>query len=189
MKKQILILALASLFGCDKEVSSTGEPGAATAAGGQGVTQPAEAPAASPLPADPKNIVNIAVGSPNHTTLVAALKAADYVDSIANPGPFTVFAPTNAAFDKLPKGTLEALVKPDKKNDLQNILKYHVAVSVYQAKDFTDGQVLAMANGAKVTLHVKNGKVTVNDANIVASIPGSNGIVHVVDTVLLPPTK
>jgi uncharacterized surface protein with fasciclin (FAS1) repeats len=187
MKKTILILALASLFGCDKDASPNGEPGT-TIEEGHAAPQP-EAPAASPLPNDPKNIVNIAIGSPDHTTLVTALKSADYVDSIANPGPFTVFAPTNAAFEKLPKGTVEGLLKPEKKDDLKTILKYHVSTSVYQAKSFTDGQTLGMANGAKVTFHVKNGKVTVNDANIVASIPGSNGIVHVIDAVLLPPAK
>ncbi len=190
MKKTILILSLACLLGCDKEASSTGERGAATAAGGQAPAAVVEAPAASPLPADPKNIVNIAASSPDFTTLVSALKAADYVDPLANQASMTtVFAPTNAAFDKLPKGTVEGLLKPEKKEDLRNILKYHVSTSVYQAKDFTDGQTLGMVNGQKVTFHVKNGKVTVNDANIVASIPGSNGIIHVIDAVLLPPAK
>ena len=115
------------------------------------------------------------------------MKAADYVDSVATPGPFTVFAPTNAAFDKLPKGTVTSLLKPESKDALANILKYHVAVSVYQAKDLKDGQKLAMANGAYVTLHVKDGKLQVNDANVVASIQASNGIVHVIDGVLQPP--
>jgi uncharacterized surface protein with fasciclin (FAS1) repeats len=100
-----------------------------------------------------------------------------------------VFAPTNAAFDKLPKGTVEGLVKPEKKADLAEILKYHVAVSVYQLKNLKDGQVMAMANGSKVTFKVKDGKVTVNGANIVASVPASNGIIHVIDGVLLPPAK
>jgi uncharacterized surface protein with fasciclin (FAS1) repeats len=148
----------------------------------------AAAPVFNP-PTDPSNIVNIAIGSKDHTTLVTALKAADYATSISNPGPFTVFAPTNAAFDKLPPGTVEALVKPEKQADLKEILKYHVAVSVYQARDFKDGQTLGMANGGKVTFHVKGGKVMVNDATIIASIPASNGIVHVIDGVLLPPPK
>jgi uncharacterized surface protein with fasciclin (FAS1) repeats len=81
-----------------------------------------------------KNIVQTAVGSPDHTTLVAAVKAAELVDVLSNAGPFTVFAPTNAAFDKLPKGTVEGLLKPDKKADLQNILQYHVAVAVLKRK-------------------------------------------------------
>lgn len=140
-------------------------------------------------PLDPNNIVSIAVGSKDHTTLVTALKAADYVTSIANPGPLTVFAPTNAAFDKLPKGTVEGLLQPDKQDALKEILKYHATTSVYEAGDFKDGQKLAMANGAKVTIGVKDGKVTVNDAMVLASIRASNGIVHVVDGVLLPPKQ
>src|SRR3954454_16021561 len=85
-------------------------------------------------PPQPATVVDIAVGSSDHSTLVSALKAADYVRSLQNAGPFTVFAPTNAAFAKLPKGTLEDLVKPENKEALQNILKYHVAVSVYETR-------------------------------------------------------
>ena len=143
----------------------------------------------APPPRDPNNIVSIAIGSKDHTTLVTALKAADYVKSVANPGPLTVFAPTNAAFDKLPKGTVEELVKPEKKADLQEILKYHVTTTAYDIGQFKDGMVLAMANGKKVTFHVKGDKVMVNDATIVGSVHGSNGWVHIVDSVLLPPAK
>ncbi len=137
----------------------------------------------------PKDIVDVAVASKDHTTLVTAVKAADLVMSLKNPGPLTVFAPTNAAFDKLPKGTLEGLLKPEAQFDLGKILQYHVTTSVYTTKDFKDGQVLGQANGAKVTLGVKDGKVTVNGANILASVRASNGIVHVIDQVLLPPPK
>lgn len=137
-----------------------------------------------------KNVVTIAKGSKDHTTLVTAVAAADLVDSLANPGPFTVFAPTNAAFDKLPKGTVESLLKSDKKNDLVDILEYHVAVGVYKADGFTDGQVLGMANGGNITISVKEGKVLINgNSAIIASIPATNGIIHVVDSVLLPPAK
>jgi uncharacterized surface protein with fasciclin (FAS1) repeats len=137
-----------------------------------------------------KDIVKIAVGSPDHTTLVKALKAADLVDVLANPGPFTVFAPTNAAFDKLPKGTLDDLMKPEKKADLQNILQYHVTTSALSADYFKDGQTIGMVNGDNVTVSVKDGKVMLNNsATIVASIPASNGMVHVIDGVLLPPAK
>jgi uncharacterized surface protein with fasciclin (FAS1) repeats len=197
MKTQIMTAVLATLLAtlsaCDK--APEGGSTVTTTTRATGAAAPAEtaAPAADPAVAPPndgpKNVVNIAVGSKDHTTLVAALKAADYVDSLTNPGPFTVFAPTNAAFDKLPKGTVEGLVKPEKKADLAEILKYHVAVSIYQQKDLKDGMVLAMANGAKVTFKAKDGKVTVNGANIVASIPASNGIIHVIDGVLLPPAK
>jgi uncharacterized surface protein with fasciclin (FAS1) repeats len=134
-----------------------------------------------------KNIVQVAGASKDHTTLVAALKAANYITSLQNPGPFTVFAPTNAAFDKLPKGTLDNLLKPDQQEALRNILKYHVAVPTYKVADFKDGQVIGEANGGKVTMHVKDGTVKVNDATIVASIVASNGTIHVIDTVLLPP--
>jgi uncharacterized surface protein with fasciclin (FAS1) repeats len=137
----------------------------------------------------PKTVVDVAVSSPDHTTLVAALKAADYVVSLKNPGPFTVFAPTNAAFAALPPGTLDGLLKPDKKGDLQNVLKYHVTVSTYEKGWLKDGQTMGMANGAKVTIHVKDGKVTINDATILGSVRAGNGIVHVIDKVLLPPAK
>ncbi|MBI2373960.1 MAG: fasciclin domain-containing protein [Deltaproteobacteria bacterium] len=136
-----------------------------------------------------KDIVDIAAGSPEHTTLVTAVKAADYVQSLKNPGPLTVFAPTNAAFAKLPKGTVEGLLKPESKGDLEKVLQYHVTPSVYETKWMKDGMTLGQANGAKVTIGVKDGKYTVNGANIVASVRASNGIVHIIDAVLLPPAK
>ena len=142
-----------------------------------------------PPPLDPDNIVSIAIASPDHRTLVAALKAADYVRSVANPGPLTVFAPTDAAFAKLPPGTVEGLVKPEKQTDLREILKYHVAASVYEQPALKDGMQLGMANGKKVLIRVVDGKVKVNDATIVASVRASNGVVHVVDGVLLPPAN
>jgi len=180
----VAAIAVPCLFGCD---DASAKKTTATAAAATAPAAAATANADPSVPTDPTNIVNIAGHSKDHTTLVAALKAADYVDSVSNPGPLTVFAPTNAAFDKLPKGTVEGLVKPEKKEDLRNILKYHVTVSTYDQKSFKDGQVLSMANGQKVTFHVKDGKVSINDANIIASIPASNGIVHVIDSVLLPP--
>ena len=137
-----------------------------------------------------KDVVKIAVGSKDHTTLVAALQQADYVDDLSNVGPFTVFAPTNAAFDKLPAGTVEGLMKNEKKADLQNILEYHVAVGGYKTENMLDGQKINMVNLDNITLSVKDGKVMVNGtANIIASIPAANGIIHVVDAVLLPPAK
>ena len=137
-----------------------------------------------------KNIVKVAVGSADHTTLVKGLKQAELVDVLANPGPFTVFAPTNAAFDKLPKGTLDDLMKADKKADLQNILQYHVTTSALKANYFTDGQTVGMVNGDNVTISVKDGKITLNNsATIVTSVQASNGMVHIIDGVLLPPAK
>lgn len=135
-----------------------------------------------------KNVVQIAIGSKDHTTLVAAVQAAGLVDVLSNTGPFTVFAPTNAAFDKLPAGTVEGLLKPEKKEDLADILQYHVSVGVFKPEMFTDGQVIGQVNGGNITITKKDGKLMVNGtATIVASIPASNGIIHVIDGVLLPP--
>jgi uncharacterized surface protein with fasciclin (FAS1) repeats len=135
-----------------------------------------------------KNVVQVAVGSKDHTTLVAAVKAASLVDALSNAGPFTVFAPTNAAFDKLPAGTVDGLLKPEKKDDLTDILQYHVSVGVFKPDMLTDGQVIGQVNGGNITITKKDGKLMVNGiANIIASIPASNGIVHVIDAVLLPP--
>ena len=138
-------------------------------------------------PLDETNIVSIAIGSEDHTTLVAAIKAADYVTSVAASGPLTVFAPTNEAFAKLPEGTVENLVKPENVDTLRQILQYHVTTSALDTSWLKDGQTLGMANGKKTTIHVEGETVKINDATILASIPASNGIVHVVDTVLLPP--
>jgi len=134
-----------------------------------------------------KNVVGVAIGSPDHTTLVAAVKAAALVDVLSNAGPFTVFAPTNAAFDALPEGVVADLLKPENIEKLQDILQYHVAVAVYKAESFKDGQILNMVNGSNANIGVKDGKVTINGANVVASVPASNGIVHVIDAVILPP--
>lgn len=137
-----------------------------------------------------KDVVKVAVGSPDHTTLVTAVKAAEYVDVLANAGPFTVFAPTNAAFDKLPPGTVADLLKPGNKDKLRDILEYHVAVGTYRADMLRDGQSLGMANSGNVKVSVKDGKVMINGtATVVASVPASNGVVHVVDAVILQPAK
>lgn len=138
---------------------------------------------------EPPDIVDIAAGSKDHTTLVAAVKAADYVGSLKNPGPLTVFAPINAAFDKLPKGTVETLLKPENKADLEKVLQYHVTPSTFLIKDLKDGMTLGQANGKHVKITVKDGQVRVNDAKIIATIKASNGVVHVIDGVLLPPAK
>jgi uncharacterized surface protein with fasciclin (FAS1) repeats len=140
--------------------------------------------------ASQKNVVQIAVGSKDHTTLVAAVKAAELVDVLSNTGPFTVFAPTNAAFDLLPAGTVDGLLKPEKKEDLADILQYHVSVGVYKEEQLQEGQSLGQVNGSNITISKKDGKTIINgNATIVASIPASNGIIHVVDGVLLPPKK
>jgi uncharacterized surface protein with fasciclin (FAS1) repeats len=140
-------------------------------------------------PLHENNIVSIAIGSEDHTTLVAALKAADYVTSVAASGPLTVFAPTNAAFAKLPEGTVENLVKPENVGTLREILKYHVTTSAIQPSWFKEGQKLSMANGKKATMHVNGEELSLNDAKIIARIPAENGMLYVVDTVLLPPEE
>ncbi len=136
------------------------------------------------------DIPKIAVSSKDHTTLVAALKAAEYLDVVSNAGPFTVFAPTNDAFGKLPAGTVENLVKPENKAKLRDILEYHVALSTFKPDMLRDGMTLNMANGDNVKISNKDGKITLNgSATIIATVPATNGIVHVVDGVLLPPAK
>jgi len=164
----------------DKTAEGTAVPDAVTAGGQEAVKDDVSA----------KDVVKVAMGSKDHTTLVAALKQADLVTALSNAGPFTVFAPTNAAFDKLPAGTVDGLMKDDKKADLQNILQYHVTTSALKADFFTDGLTLGMVNGDNITFSVKDGKVMINGtANIIASIPASNGMIHVIDAVLLPPAK
>ena len=137
-----------------------------------------------------KDIVKVAAGSKDHTTLVAAVKQAELVDVLSNAGPFTVFAPTNAAFEKLPKETLDALMKDDKKSELADILQYHVSVGVFKPEMLQDGQTINQANSKNIIISKKDGKIMVNGTTaILASIPASNGIIHVIDGVLLPPTK
>lgn len=135
------------------------------------------------------NVVQIAVGSKDHTTLVKAVQAAKLVDALSNAGPFTVFAPVNAAFDKLPAGTVEDLLKPEKLEALVDVLEYHVYVGVLRPEMLQDGMVLNQVNGKNVTISNKDGKAMVNNANIVASIPAANGIIHVIDAVLVPAAK
>ncbi|HQQ94101.1 MAG TPA: fasciclin domain-containing protein [Bacteroidia bacterium] len=133
------------------------------------------------------NVVQIAIGSKDHTTLVAAVKAANLVDALSNAGPFTVFAPTNAAFDKLPAGTVEGLLKPEKIEDLTSILEYHVFVGVLKPESFKDGQTFNQVSLKNITVTMQDGKPLINGkAHILASIPASNGIIHVIDEVLLP---
>jgi uncharacterized surface protein with fasciclin (FAS1) repeats len=133
-----------------------------------------------------KNIIQTALGSPDHKTLVAALKAAEYVDALSNAGPFTVFAPTDEAFAKLPEGTVEDLVKPENKLKLQNILEYHVYVGVIRESMVQGTMKLNQVNGKNVAVTKNGDKLQVNGANVVATVQTSNGIIYVVDTVLLP---
>ncbi len=149
--------------------------------------------------AQAKDVVDIAIGSADHTTLVAAVKAADLVGTLKSKGPFTVFAPTNAAFGKLPTGTVETLLKPENKAQLAKILTYHVAsgnldaAAVMAAIKAGKGKVvLTMVSGGKLTASIDAGKVKLTDENggvayvTAADLKGSNGVIHVIDSVVLP---
>jgi uncharacterized surface protein with fasciclin (FAS1) repeats len=187
MKRTIslLSLAFAGMLGCDKQTVEATPPPATTAA--PAVVAPPPEPPAAPKKDSEKTVVDVAVGSPDHTTLVAAIVAAGLAPSLASPGGvYTVFAPTNAAFAKLPKGTVEDLLKPEKKDALTAVLKHHACVPIIQLKDMKDGQLVPMSDGQKLTLHVKDGKVMVENAHILGSAKAMNGIVHVIDEVLVP---
>jgi uncharacterized surface protein with fasciclin (FAS1) repeats len=135
-----------------------------------------------------QDIVDTAVGAGQFKTLAAALQAAGLVDTLKGPGPFTVFAPTDAAFAKLPAGTLESLLKPENKAKLTAILTYHVVPGAVKAEQVTKLDEAKTVNGAMVKVSTDHGKVMINNANVVkADIPASNGVIHVIDTVILPP--
>ncbi len=132
------------------------------------------------------NILQIAIDSPDHTTLVAAVQAANLENALVNAGPLMVFAPTNAAFEALPAGTVENLLKPENKDQLAAILKNHVTPGNY-SKDFLKKfKKLGQAGGQDVTVETKGDDVYVGGAKIIASVPAGNGIIHVVDKVILP---
>ena len=133
-----------------------------------------------------KNVVQTAIASPDHKTLVAALKAVGYVDALSNAGPFTIFAPNDAAFAKLPAGSVDELIKPENKVKLQNILEYHVYVGVIRENMIQRNMKLNQVNGKNVTLTKNDGGIEVNGAKVLAVVPTSNGIVYVIDKVLLP---
>tara|TARA_B100000073_G_C23364540_1_gene424275 strand:+ start:46 stop:525 length:480 start_codon:yes stop_codon:yes gene_type:complete len=132
------------------------------------------------------DIVDTAVKAGSFKTLVAAVKAADLVKTLKSEGPFTVFAPTDEAFAKLPKGTLDSLLKPENKKKLQDILTYHVVAAKVPAAKVASGKV-KMVNGKNIKVNVASGKVTVNKANVIKTdIMTSNGIIHVIDKVIIP---
>jgi uncharacterized surface protein with fasciclin (FAS1) repeats len=154
---------------------------------------------AASVSAQGKDVVDIAIGSPAHTTLVAAVTAADLVGTLKSKGPFTVFAPTNDAFAKLPAGTVETLLKPENKSKLSGILTYHVVAGNLMASDVVSAikngkgkAEVATVNGQKLTISMMGDKVMITDANgnsahvTAADLKGTNGVVHVIDSVLLP---
>jgi len=140
-----------------------------------------------PVMETPKDVVDIAIGSPDHSTLVTAVTAAGLVETLKGAGPFTIFAPTNAAFDALPAGTVTDLLKPENKTQLTNILTYHVVSGNVKAADLKDGQKVKTLLGEELTVSIKDGKVMINGANVTtADLAGSNGVIHVIDAVLMP---
>lgn len=187
MKRALTIFSILSLglgfWACSNDTSktaTTADPANSSAAS-QGQSSVQDDVSA-------KNVVQVAVGSKDHTTLVAAVQAADLVNALSNAGPFTVFAPTNEAFALLPAGTVEGLLKPEKKEALVDILQYHVSVGVFKTENMNDGQTIGQVNGGNITISKKDGKIMINGiAEIKATIPASNGIIYVIDKVLLPP--
>jgi uncharacterized surface protein with fasciclin (FAS1) repeats len=175
LKLSMAMLAIAGMIACGEAPAETEEKVEETVV---------EAPAA---PAAPATVVDIAVGSPDHTTLVAAVTAAGLGETLSGAGPFTVFAPTDAAFKALPAGTLEDLLKPENKEKLASILTFHVVAGKVMSTDLTDGMKATTVNGQEITIGVKEGKVTVNGANVTtADLGAGNGVVHVLDAVILP---
>ncbi|HMO33208.1 MAG TPA: fasciclin domain-containing protein [Lacibacter sp.] len=135
----------------------------------------------------PATVVTIATGSADHSTLVAAVTAAGLVETLSGEGPFTVFAPTNAAFEALPAGTVENLLKPENKGDLTAVLTYHVVAGKLKAADLQDGQKLKTVNGAELTVSIKEGVVSIDGATVTAAdLEAGNGVVHVLNAVVLP---
>ena len=183
MKKSLLMVAIASLaiISCTKSENNADTSSAttteSTSGGQEAVVDEDSAP----------TIVKLAVGNKDLSTLVTAVQAAELTTSLSNAGPFTVFAPTNAAFEKLPAGTVDDLLKPENKGKLTDILGHHTYVGVIKTEQMTNGQNLGMVDGKNITIKMVNGKPTVNGTvNIIASVPAANGMVHVVDGVILP---
>lgn len=135
------------------------------------------------------NILQVAIGSKDHTTLVAAVQAAELEDVLVNAGPLTVFAPTNEAFAALPEGTLDELLKPENKATLARIIKFHAAPGAYDENNVRGVMGIGQATGDKVKVEIVNGVTTVDGGKILGTVKASNGIVHVIDKVLLPPDK
>ncbi|MEM8981908.1 MAG: fasciclin domain-containing protein [Pseudomonadota bacterium] len=137
---------------------------------------------------DEGDIVDVAIAAGSFETLAAALTAADLVDTLKGDGPFTVFAPTDEAFAKLPAGTVETLLKPENKDQLVAVLTYHVVAGKVLAKDVVTLNEATTVNGANVEIAVNDGTVSINNATVTATdIKASNGVIHVIDTVILPP--
>lgn len=175
----LLMLTITLGIGCstsDDEVKNASND-QASAASGQAAVQDDESQ---------KDILKVAIGSADHTTLVAAVKAAALENTLSNAGPFTVFAPTDAAFKKLPAGTVEDLVKPENVDKLTTILYHHVLTSALEQSSFTNGQTVTMFDGTPVTMTIDASGWKIDGAKVLGSVRASNGWVHVVDAVVVP---
>ena len=187
-KKLFFVFAFVTLiYSCKNETKETSEDSTVTTTENESTKKTGQA-----FITDDEStptVLSIAIGSKDHTTLVAAVQAASLENVLVNAGPLMVFAPTNEAFAALPEGTVENLLKPENKDALANILKYHVTPGNY-SKDFLKKfKKLGQANNGYVKVEVVDGEPLIGGAKILASIPAGNGIVHVIDKVLLPPTE
>jgi uncharacterized surface protein with fasciclin (FAS1) repeats len=135
--------------------------------------------------ADGKDIVEVASTSKDHTSLTAAVKAADLVETLSGAGPYTIFAPTDAAFAKVPKATVESLFKPENKASLRALLEHHAAAPAYRVEILSGLSEMDMVDGPKLKVTKRDGKLFVDDVEIIAAIAAKNGIIYVVDTVLV----
>lgn len=186
MKKLLLLPAVLLIL-------LTQSCGGAADAGSADATTTTEEQSTTAVPAatgdDPsqQDVIDVAVGSKDHSTLVAAVKAAELVEPLQKSGPFTVFAPTNAAFEKLPAGTVDDLLKPENKDKLADILEYHVSVGVFTEDMLRDGQKIGQVNSQNITVAKEGNNIKINGkANVVGTVRASNGIIYVIDEVLLP---
>ncbi len=185
MKNLFLCLSLGigmalAAHGCADGVEQPASTADASMAKGQSAVVDAESA---------PNILAIAIGSKDHSTLVAAVQAAALEDVLTNAGPLTVFAPNNAAFEKLPAGTLENLLKPENKATLARIIKYHATPGTFTSDNLRDGQQLYMATGHYIPVKVESDQLSLQGARVLGTVKASNGIVHVIDAVLLPPEE
>ncbi|MBB2144802.1 fasciclin domain-containing protein [Pedobacter sp. LMG 31464] len=193
MKKQFLSVAMGVAFlamtaACNStKTSSTTTDSTNMAMPDTTMTTEAGVEVGGAMMVPSKNIVENALGSSDHTTLVAAVKQAGLVETLSGTGPFTVFAPTNEAFAKVPAATLNDLMKPAMKADLTKILTYHVVPGALKSSDLKDGMELTTVQGQKLKITTKDGKWMVNGANItIADVISSNGVTYVIDGVLMP---
>lgn len=201
MNRNVLSIALLAAFTAAACSPKTAEAEADAGAAPMPVAEasdPAPAEAAAPA-VEQKDVVDTAIGSPDHTTLVSAVQAAGLVDTLKGTGPFTVFAPTNAAFEALPAGTVDTLLKPESKADLTAVLTYHVVPGLVDAATLTQQiqasggtATLKTVQGGELKAQVVDGGVTLTDAKgntvkvTTADLKASNGVIHVVDKVLMP---